>query len=170
MKLLPGARARTTFAWRADPEHLYLYPSQAALRAAGDREPDGRTTTPVDVGITVTVAEVAERGAPGIRPVRITGPGWSGWVDAERALVPIPPPNAPFTVDAGDMLYPEQDDDEGRPFGAPSRVTFLEYTRNPGNPEYLVRVDDGPLAGLRGYLEAQELHDPVTRRFALQVP
>lgn len=169
-RLAAGVHARTIYAWPGDPEHLYVYRSLEALSAAEATDPDPRKAQSRDVDEEVTVAEVAPAAAEGKHFVRIvSASGWSGWVVAERALLPIPPPHAQLDVPGSETLYPEEDDDDaGKPFEADSQVTLLDFTRDPGNPEYHVHVDSGPLAGETGYLSFSELREPGQRPFVLR--
>jgi hypothetical protein len=71
------------------------------------------------------------------------------------------------------QLYAEQDDDDdgdGLPLDATSRVTYEAFDFDPGNPEYLVRVEDGPLAGQTGYVVDDELETSQTGAFRLVEP
>jgi hypothetical protein len=172
MALRPGVTARTIGAWSGDPEHVYVYPTREALLSSDASEVNTRIARAHDVDEAVTVTEIAPNVVDGNHLVRITGrAGWSGWVIAEHALLPIPPVGVQLEVPAEVNLFPEEDDDDaGVPFGGKSTITLLDFTAMPGNPEYHVRVDSGPLAGQTGYVDASELREPDGGAFILRVP
>jgi hypothetical protein len=172
MALRPGATARTIAVWSGDPEHTYVYPTREALLSSDANAADPRIARAHDVDEAVTVTEIAPNVVDGNHLVRIQGrAGWNGWVIAERALVPIPPPGSQLEVPTGVNLFPEEDDDDaGVPFFSVATITLLGFIAMPGNPEYHVRVDAGPLTGQTGYVDVSELREPGGGAFILRIP
>lgn len=176
MLLTVGLQARLAPTSDVDPEHTRIFP-RADVAAAAHGTAGENLGHSVDAGSTVTVTEISPQTVANehIVHVRDHSGHIDGWLVAEETLLPIPPEGVKLIVEAKSggqpqMLYPEQDDDEGAAIGATSHVTFRSFSRNPGNPEYLVHVDDGPMAGLQGFLMAQELEPAPGLPFRILAP
>lgn len=174
MQLKPGTQARLVSNDKLDPEHVSVYPSAVAAFAgpigAGSR---GRAFTE---GLLVVIDEVQPHPALPIQAVHVRGEhGVQGWVTDDE-LVPVPPVGtmfeipAPTTSSAPPLLYDDADDDEGVAFGSAAHVQYQGFTADPGNPEYSVDVQDGTLAGRKGYVLYDELQSPLTHGFRLVPP
>jgi hypothetical protein len=90
-------------------------------------------------------------------------------------LIPIPPIGTPLLVlktvnGVPQDFFPEQDTDEGEPVGVVTKVHYLGFYVNPGNPEYEVHIDSGPMAGRLAFVLTQELELPQTHAFKLLPP
>jgi hypothetical protein len=173
LALQPGVQARLDYSVEYDPEHTNVFTNADAARVnigAHSDSPAGAAQAPA--GAIVTVESVAQEPQGRKHVVWIKGEMFSGWVVAEDALLPIPPAGAELIVPASisnvaQMLYGEQDEDDGVRVGVTSHVRFQEFDPSPGNPEYLVKVEDGPLAGQSGYLFAAEIQAPPGHSFTL---
>ena len=167
-------QARLDYAVDYDPANASVFATAAAARASvGARLEDSPGAERIPAGTVVTIKSVEQKPVRGKHIVSIAGEGVSGWVVAEKALLPIPPLDAKLTLPAsianvGLLLYGEQDEDDGVSVGVTSHVRFKEFDQNPGNPEYLVTVEDGALAGRSGYLFAAEIEPMPGCSFTLQ--
>jgi hypothetical protein len=174
--LQPGVQARLDYSVEYDPEHANIFATLDAARAhIGARRDNPSSAAQVPAGTVVTVESVAQNLEHDKHIVSIKGDTFSGWVVAEDALLPIPPAGAELIVPAAisnvqQMLYGEQDEDDGVRVGVTSHVRFQEFDPSPGNPEYLVKVEDGPLAGRSGYLFAAEIEAPPGDSFTMLMP
>jgi hypothetical protein len=169
LALKVGTQARLGYSQAAEPEHAMLYPSADAARSGATNSPSVRDAP---AGAAVSIVQIDPRTPNGKHVVAVKGDGVAGWVIAEDLLLPIPPVctqlMVPDVLDQQEqILYPEQDDDEGTAFGATSHVTYEGFANDPGNAEYRVRVDDGPLTGFIGYVTAEELQSEQTHAFRL---
>jgi hypothetical protein len=173
LTLRAGVQARLDYSVDYDPEHANVFATEEAARASiGAHRNSSRGESLAPAGGLVTVESVASRTEGEKHVVAIRGATFSGWVVAEDALLPVPPTGAELIVPASishvqQMLYGEQDDDDGVPVGISSRVRLQAFDPSPGNPEYLVKVEDGPLAGQTGYLFAGEIEVMPGRSFTL---
>jgi hypothetical protein len=178
LTLRVGTAARLAYSSDYDPEHTWLYTSASTARAS-----IGSGSTPAGArealaGNVVTIERIDPIAAGGKHAVFVSSDRFRGWVIAEDELLPIPPAGAhlilPKRIDHVEQeLYTAQEDDDdadGVPLGATSHVTYQGFEASPGNPEYIVRVDDGPLAGTSGYVPAQELETLQSRAFRLTLP
>jgi hypothetical protein len=168
LELRVGAQARLAASNPLEPERTTVYPTAQAAQA-GQSGPDPRRAA---AGALVTVTQIDGDVVNGKHAVAVSDAhGVLGWVLAEDALRPVPPAGTQLVVDAtpvngsAPQLFSDQDDDEGQAFGAATHVTYEGFTSDPGNAEYRVRVDDGPLAGLDGFVVEAELQDPQTHAF-----
>lgn len=169
-------QARLDYSVAYDPEHTNIFATVDAARASiGARRDNPPGAAQAPAGGVVTVESVAQKPERHKHIVSIKGETFSGWVVAEDTLLPIPPAGAELIVPASlsnvqQMLYGEQDEDDGVSVGVVSHVRFQEFDPSPGNPEYLVNVEDGPLAGHSGYLFAAEIEAPPGHSFTLLMP
>jgi hypothetical protein len=167
-----GAQARLAASNEFEPERTTVFPSAEAAHAA-QRGPAPRRAAAGDL---VTVTQIDSNVVDGKHAVAVSDAhGMLGWVLAEDILRPVPPSGTNLIVAAtanggGQELFSEQDDDDGQSFGTTSHVTYEGFTSDPGNPEYRIHVDDGPLAGYDGYVVASELQSPQTHAFRLVIP
>jgi len=165
--LRAGVQARLVASNPLEPERTTIFPSADAARAAL-RGPALRHAAAGDL---VTVTQIDGTVVDGRHAVAVSDAhGVLGWVVAEDHLRPVPPAGTPLLVVAiangtAQDLFSDQDDDDGQPFGADSHVTYEGFTSDPGNAEYHIRVDDGPLAGENGYVVESELQTPQTHAF-----
>lgn len=173
-RLEVGAQARLGPSDHQDPEHTAVFASAAEALASLQGQAPSASAYQAEAGALVTI-DVIQPAAAGsqLHIVHVADPGdsWSGWVAAERVLSPVPPDRTmlqvtPVAGSEQSMLYLEQDDDEGVPFGSTTLVTYLGFSKNPGNPEYHIEVVDGPLAGKTGYVLADELTISASQPFA----
>ena len=178
LQLRVGAQARLDYSTDYDPEHAVLYLTADAARFSVMGRIVVADERQALSGTVVSIENIDPREINGKHVVAIKGDDVSGWVIAEDTLLPIPPVNTqlivPKTLDHVALsLYSQQEDDDaadGVPVGVTAHVTYEGFEPNPGNPEYVVRVDDGPLAGSTGYVLAQELRSPQTHAFRLVEP
>ena len=172
----PGTLARVGFSHDYDPEHAYVFATHDSARDGVKKGDDGLNTHQVPSGGMVTIVSVDPTPVNGKHLVEIKGStGATGWVVGEDVLLPIPPINTalivPKTVNGVPQdFFPEQDTDEGVPVGVPTKVSYLGFYLNPGNPEYEVHIDSGPMAGRTAFVLAQELQLPATHAFRLVPP
>jgi hypothetical protein len=164
-----GAQARLAASNPLEPERATVYPSADAAHAAL-RGPAFRHAAAGDL-VTVTQIDGVVDGTHAVAVSDARGP--LGWVIAEANLRPAPPAGTQLIVAAtaadgsAQELFSDQDDDEGQAFGATTHVTYEGFASDPGNAEYHVHVDDGPLAGYDGYVVESELQTPQTHAFRL---
>jgi hypothetical protein len=167
-----GAQARLAASNPLEPERTTVFPSADAAHAAL-RGPAIRHAAAGDV---VTVTQIDGHVVDGAHAVAVSDArGPLGWVLAEANLRPVPPPGTLLIVGAtaadgsAQELFSDQDDDDGQAFGATTHVTYEGFASDPGNAEYRVHVDDGPLAGYDGYVVESELQTPQTHAFRFVV-
>lgn len=178
LELRTGAQARLRYSLDYDPEQTTLYPSASAARSSVAHISVNADIRQVASGTVVSIESIDPNEVNRKHVVDIVGDNFSGWVIAEDSLLPVPPIGTqlmiPETINhVPQQLYTAQDDDDssdGAPLGATSRITYEAFDLDPGNPEYLVRVEDGPLAGQTGYVVADEIESPQTGAFRLVEP
>jgi hypothetical protein len=166
-----GAQARLAASNAFEPERTTVFPSAEAAHAAQR----GAAPRRAAAGDLVTVTQIDGNVVDGKHAVAVSDAhGLLGWVLAEDILRPVPPSGTHLIVAAtasgSEQLFSEQDDDDGQSFGTTSHVTYEGFTSDPGNPEYRIHVDDGPLAGYDGYVVASELQATQTHAFRLVAP
>jgi hypothetical protein len=178
LALKVGTRARLDYSSEYDPEHANLYRTAAAARSSVTGANAGGDVRQVDSEGIVSIEEIDAHAVDGKHVVAIRSDTFSGWVIAEDGLLPVPPIDAelivPKQVDhiAQELYWAQEDDDDadGAQFGATSRVAYEGFESSPGNPEYKVRVLEGPLAGNTGYVLPGELQVPEIHSFRLAGP
>jgi hypothetical protein len=168
LELKAGGHARLAASDETEPERTAIFPSAAA--ASTGRLADASRIAAAGELVTITQIEDEPRGKHAVAIDGARGP--LGWVVAEDVLLPVPPNGTRLLVAASaggqsQLLFSDQDDDDGTPFGTASHVTYDGFVNDPGNAEYRVHVDDGPLAGYDGYVAATELEAPETDGFLL---
>jgi hypothetical protein len=168
LELTAGAHARLAGSDEAEPDRTAIFPSAAAA-IAGRRAAASRIAAAGDL---VTIAQIVDEPG-GKHAVAIDGArGPLGWVIAEDVLLPVLPNGTVLLIAASaggqsQLLFTDQDDDDGMPFGTASHVTYEGFVNDPGNAEYRVHVDDGTLAGYDGYVAVSELQASETGGFRL---
>jgi hypothetical protein len=178
LTLRTGNTARLAYSSDYDPEHAWLYASATSARASIRASAIPAGAREALSGSVVLIKRVDPLAVEGKHIVFVTSDRFRGWVVAEDELLPVPPAGVhlivPKRIDHVDQeLYSAQEDDDdadGVPLGGTSHVTYEGFEASPGNPEYIVRVDDGPLAGSSGYVPAQELETLRGRAFRLVKP
>jgi hypothetical protein len=178
LALQPGTPARLVYSADYDPEHTLLYATPDAARASVKGRVAPSLVRTALAGNVVSIERIDPTRVDGKHIVSVTSKRFNGWIIAEDGLLPIPPIKAPLVIPKRidhvlQELYTAQEDDDdadGVPLNATSHVTYEGFDPSPGNPEYFVHVDDGPLAGSTGYVTAQELETPQERAFRLAEP
>lgn len=168
LELKAGAHARLTASDDASPERTAIFPSAAAASARSIAGAS-RIASAGDL-VTITQIEDEPGGKHAVAIADARGP--LGWVIAEAVLLPVPPSGTRLLIAASaggqsQLLFTDQDDDDGMAFGTASHVTYEGFANDPGNAEYRVHVDDGALAGYDGYVTATELEASETDAFLL---
>jgi hypothetical protein len=178
LALRVGTSARLAYSSDYDPEHTLLYATADAARTSVSGRVAPALVRTALAGNIVSIDRIDPNRVDGKHIVSVTSKRFSGWIVAEDGLLPIPPLDAhlliPKRIDhVLQELYTAQEDDDdadGVPLDANSHVTYKGFEPSPGNPEYLVHVDDGPLAGSTGYVTVQELETQQEAAFRLAAP
>jgi hypothetical protein len=178
LTLQAGTPARLAYSADYDPEHTLLYATADAARASVGGHVASALIRTALAGNVVSIARIDATPIDGKHVVYVSSKRFNGWLVAEDGLLPIPPLKVQLMIPKRidhvlQELYTAQEDDDdadGVPLNATSLVTYERFDPSPGNPEYFVHVDDGPLAGSTGYVTAQELETPQERAFRLAEP
>lgn len=171
LQLRPGVKAR--LGQNGGDQWTWL----DVFASAGDIERDGAPSIKRHHGDIVTVVAVAPTAdlVSHTHAVKIqSDDGWSGWVNGEISLEPMPPAGTllsmgPKIGNAVPTIYRRQSDNAGPGIDGGTRLRYLGFAKDPGNAEYRVRVLEGPRTGLVGYVLDSDLRAENGDAFMLSI-